>query len=46
MSLTQEGNVLAKDSDEEIVVNSITNGLAAVIKDNAWFLKILQENIK
>ena len=45
MSLTQEGNVLAKDSDEEIVVNSITNGLMGVIKDNSWFLKILQENI-
>jgi len=45
MSLTQEGNVLAKDSDEEIVVNSITNGLMGVIKDNSWFLKIIQENI-
>ncbi len=45
MSLTQEGNVLAKDTNEEIVVNSITNGLMGVIKDNSWFLKILQENI-
>jgi hypothetical protein len=45
MSLTQEGNILSKSSDEEIVVNSITNGLLTVIKDNSWFLKILQENI-
>jgi len=45
MSLTQEGNILSKDSNEEIVVNSITNGLLTVIKDNSWFLKILQENI-
>ena len=45
MSLTQEGNVLAKDTNEEIVINSMTNGLMGVFKDNPWFLKIIQENI-
>ena len=45
MSLTQEGNILAKDTSEEIVINSMTNGLMGVFKDNPWFLKIIQENI-
>ena len=44
-SLTCDGNVLSTDTNEEIVVNSITNGLMTVIKDNPWFLKFLQENI-
>ena len=44
-SLTCDGNVLSVDTNEEIVVNSITNGLMTVIKDNPWFLKFLQENI-
>ena len=45
MSLTQEGNILSKDTNEEIVINSITNGLMTVVKDNPWFLKFLQEYI-
>ena len=44
-SLTCDGNVLSTDTNEEIVVNSITNGLMTVIKDNPWFLKFLQDNI-
>ena len=44
-SLTVDGNVLSTDSNEEIVVNSITNGLMTVFKDNPWFLKFLQDKI-
>tara|TARA_Y100001973_G_C5204846_1_gene340667 strand:- start:100 stop:465 length:366 start_codon:yes stop_codon:yes gene_type:complete len=44
-SLTCDGNALSVDTNEEIVVNSITNGLMTVFKDNPWFLKILQDNI-
>ena len=44
-SLTVDGNVLCVDSNEEIVVNSVTNGLMSVFKDNPWFLKFLQDNI-
>jgi len=44
-SLTVDGNVLSNDTNEEIVVNSITNGLMTVFKDNPWFLKFLQDKI-
>tara|TARA_R100000789_G_C3016631_1_gene152558 strand:+ start:1541 stop:1909 length:369 start_codon:yes stop_codon:yes gene_type:complete len=45
MSLTQEGNILSKDTSEEIAINSITNGLMTVFRDNPWFLKFMQEYI-
>ena len=44
-SLTCDGNVLSTDSNEEIVINSITNGLMTVFKDNPWFLTFMQDNI-
>jgi|TARA_R100000027_G_scaffold57045_1_gene46547 hypothetical protein len=45
-SLNSEGGALEDHKDEEQTVNSITNHLMAVIKDNPWFLDFLKEQIK
>ena len=45
-SLNSEGGALEDGKDEEPTVNSITNHLMAVIKDNPWFLDFLKEQIK
>ena len=45
-SLNSEGGALEDGKDEEQTVNSITNHLMAVIKDNPWFLDFLKEQIK
>ena len=45
-SLTQTGQPLDKENAEEVVVNTITNGLVQVFRDNKWLLPYLNENIK
>lgn len=45
-SLNAEGGALEEDKHEEQVVNSITNHLMGVFKDNPWFLDWLKEQIK
>lgn len=45
-SLNSEGGALEDHKDEEQTVNSITNHLMAVFKDNPWFLDFLKEQIK
>ena len=35
-SLTQSGQPLDKENSEEVVINTITNGLAQVFRDNKW----------
>ena len=44
-SLTQSGQPLDNENKEETVVNSITNGLMAVFKDNPKILKELEQHI-
>ena len=44
-SLTQSGQPLDNENKEEIGVNSITNGLMAVFKDNPKILKELEQHI-
>ena len=44
-SLTQSGQPLDNENKEEIVVNSITNGLMSVFKDNPKILKELEQHI-
>lgn len=44
-SMNAEGGPLTQDGDEEQVVNSMTNWLMGVFKDNPWFLDFLKENI-
>ena len=43
--LNSEGNCLAQDKDEELVVNNLTNTLSQIIRDNKWFLPYIQKNI-
>jgi len=45
-SLNSEGGALEEDKHEEQVVNSVTNHLMAVFKDNPWFLDWLKEQIQ
>ena len=45
-SLNAEGGALEEDKHEEQVVNSVTNYLMGVFKDNPWFLDWLKEQIK
>jgi hypothetical protein len=45
-SLNAEGGALVDGKDEEQVVNSMTNQLMMVFKDNPWFLDFLKENIE
>lgn len=43
--LNSEGNCLAVEKDEELVVNNLTNTLSQIIRDNKWFLPYIQKNI-
>ena len=45
-SLTQTGEPLDTENKEEVVVNSITNGLAQVFRDNKWLLPYFKEKFK
>ena len=44
-SMNAEGGPLTQDGDEEQVVNSMTNWLMGVFKDNPWLLDFLKDNI-
>ena len=44
-SLNADGGPLHDDEDEEQTVNSMTNWLMGVFKDNPWLLDFLKENI-
>lgn len=43
--LNSEGNCLAVEKDEELVVNNLTNSISQIIRDNKWFLPYIQKNI-
>jgi hypothetical protein len=43
--MNAEGGPLTQDGDEEQVVNSMTNWLMGVFKDNPWLLDFLKDNI-
>jgi len=45
-SLTQTGEPLDTENKEEVVINSITNGLAQVFRDNKWLLPYFKEKFK
>jgi len=45
-SLNSDGGALEDHKDEEQTVNSITNHLMSVFKDNPWFLKWLDHKIQ
>lgn len=45
-SLNSEGGALEDPKDEEQVVNSMTNHLMALFKDNPWLLDWLKEQMK
>ena len=44
-SLCQTGQPLEKGTDEELVVNSLTNNLTQVFIDNKWLLTYLKEKL-
>jgi hypothetical protein len=43
--LNSEGNCLALEKDEELVVNNLSNTLTQIIRDNKWFLPYIQKHI-
>ena len=45
-SLTQSGQPLDKENSEEVVINTITNGLAQVFRDNKWLLPYFKDKFK
>ena len=45
-SLTQSGQPLDTENKEEVVINTITNGLAQVFRDNKWILPYFKEKFK
>ena len=45
-SLTQTGQPLDTENKEEVVINTITNGLAQVFRDNKWILPYFKEKFK
>lgn len=44
-SLSQDGQPLDKNKDEELVVNNLTNSLIQVMIDNQWLLPYLTEKL-
>ena len=45
-SLTQTGEPLDTENKEEMVVNTMTNGLAQVFRDNQWLLPSFKDKFK
>ena len=45
-SLTQTGEPLDTENKEEMVVNTMTNGLAQVFRDNQWLLPYFKDKFK
>ena len=45
-SLTQSDQPLDSENKEEIVINSMTNGLAQVFRDNKWLLQYFKDKFK
>ena len=45
-SLTQTGQPLDSENKEEVVINTITNGLAQVFRDNKWLLPYFMKKFK
>ena len=45
-SLNQAGQPLQEGSDEEVVINSLTNSLTQVFIDNKWLLPYLVKKLK
>ena len=45
-SLTQTGEPLDTENKEEMVINTLTNGLAQVFRDNKWLLPYFMKKLK
>ena len=45
-NLTQSGQPLDEENKEELVINALSNGLVATLKENPILLKILVEKLK
>ena len=45
-SLTQTGQPLDSENKEEVVINTLTNGLAQVFRDNKWLLPYFMKKFK
>ena len=45
-SLTQNGQPLDTENKEEVVINTMTNALAQVFRDNKWILPYFREKFK
>ena len=45
-SLTQSGQPLDKEDREEVVINTVTNGLSQVFRDNQWLLPYFKDKFK
>jgi hypothetical protein len=45
-NLTQSGQPLDEENKEEVVINALSNGLVATLKENPILLKILVEKLK
>ena len=45
-SLTQSGQPLDTENKEEVVINTMTNALAQVFRDNKWLLPYFKDKFK
>ena len=45
-SLTQNGQPLDSENKEEVVINTMTNALAQVFRDNKWLLPYFKDKFK
>ena len=45
-SLTQSGQPLDTENKEEVVINTMTNALAQVFRDNKWLLPYFRDKFK
>jgi len=45
-SLTQTGEPLDEGNKEEMVINTMTNGLSQVFRDNKWLLPYFMKKLK